>query len=94
MLRQAPTANHGIGNITAVGGVKQTPDGGRKATDTTETATLGIQTDTIMDGAAEGQALQQRLQCSRPKPFMRSAAEGKEEKVLLVSILLKLQAFV
>lgn len=38
MLKQVPTASNGAGNITAVGGGKQAPDGGRKATEATATA--------------------------------------------------------
>lgn len=33
MLRQTSTVNNGVGNTTAIGGTKQVPDGGQKATD-------------------------------------------------------------
>lgn len=47
------------------------------------------------DSIAKGRALQERLECSRLKAIVRSAAEEEEEKAfhLLGGILSKLQAF-
>jgi len=40
MLKQVPTASNVVGKATAVGGAKQAPDGGWKATDATVTAPI------------------------------------------------------
>lgn len=90
MLRQASTVNHGVGNMTVVGEEKS-----QKATDISATNTLGDKLDKVMDDAADGRTLQQRLQCSCPKVSLRLAAKEEEKKVhqILRGILHKLQAF-